>query len=176
MRPTHRITLAVALAVSAVAGTAAATQTVHLGADHKAAPTLSASQLAAQKAKLAAADRSIDTALAARPPALPKVPRFAPLGEPSVPPVVVTRVVPVASSAAAETDDDDAAPRSSATRPSPPATHRANAPASPPDHAGREDGEDRESSDDQEEPDHAEDRGQEAPDQAQAEPEHGDED
>ena len=83
MRSTHRIVVAVALAVAAAAGTAAATRTVHLGADTRDATPISASALAAQKAKLAAADRSIDRALAARPPALPRVPRFEPLGEPS---------------------------------------------------------------------------------------------
>ena len=107
MRSTHRIIVAVALAVSAAAGTAAATRTVDLGADSKEATPISASALAAQKAKLAVADRSIDRALAARPPALPKIPRFDPLGNPSVPPLVVTRVVPVASAAVtAETADD----------------------------------------------------------------------
>lgn len=182
MRSTHRITLAVALAVSAAAGTAAATQTVHLGADATEAPMLSASQLASQKAKLAAADRSIDSALAARPPALPKVPKFAPLGEPSVPPVVVTRVIPVASAAADTYDEADDGPargsgthRTPAAEPSPatasPAT-RASAPA----HADRDEGEDRESSSDREEADHAEDRDHDSSDGAQAEPEHGDED
>jgi hypothetical protein len=120
----------VALAASAAAGTAAATQTVHLGADAKETTPISASALAAQKAKLAAADRSIDTALAARPPALPKVPKFERLGEPTVPPVVVTRVVSLAPSPPAATTGDDSpepdpgpkAPAPSAASPRP-ATH-----------------------------------------------------
>jgi hypothetical protein len=107
MRSTHRIIVAVALAVSTAAGTAAATRTVHLGADAKETTPISASTLAAQKAKLAAADRSIDRALAARPPALPGLPRFEPLGEPTVPPLILTRVISP-SAAPAETGDDDA--------------------------------------------------------------------
>lgn len=160
MRSTHRITLAVALAVSAVAGTAAATQTVHLGADAKEAPPISAKVLAAQKAKLAAADRSIETALAARPPALPKVPKFTPLGEPRVPPLVVTRVVPVASSAGSG-GGGDSPTRSTASHPAPsapaPAVRSSRAPA--PVHVDRDDEDDHRASGGDDE-DHGEDRGE----------------
>lgn len=167
MRSTHRITLAVALAVSAVAGTAAATQTVHLGADSKEAPRLSASALAAQKAKLAAADRSIDTALAARPPALPKVPKFDPLGEPTAPPVVVTRVIPVASASASGSDGgEDSAGRPTASDRTPsadpapsPVVRSDPAPAHAPVHVDRDDDEDHHASggdDDDRGDDHAE--------------------
>ena len=113
MRSTHRIIVAAALAVSVAAGTAAATRTVHLGADTRDATPISASALAAQKAKLAAADHSIDKALAARPPALPRVPRFHPLGKPSVPPLLVTRVVPM-TSPAVTADTGDAPPAADA--------------------------------------------------------------
>jgi len=126
MRSTHRSVLAVALAVSAAAGTAAVAQTVHLGADAKKPATISASALKAQKAKLAAADRSIDSALGAKPPKLPPVPKFAPLPAPSVPPAVVTRVVPVASStpAAAETRDGSTHTDAPADDSPSPETHR----------------------------------------------------
>ncbi len=170
MRSTHRITLAVALAVSAVAGTAAATQTVHLGADAKEAPPISAKVLAAQKAKLAATDRSIDAALAARPPALPKVPKFEPLGEPSVPPLVVTRVVPVASSASAGSSGGDDSPgRSTASHPAPaadpaPAARSTPAPADPPVHAERDDEDDDHGASGGEDEDHGEDHGDESSD------------
>lgn len=164
MRSTHRITLAVALAVSAVAGTAAASQTVHLGADAKEAPPISAKVLAAQKAKLAAADRSIDTALAARPPALPKVPEFAPLGEPRVPPLVVTRVVPVASPGSAGSGGGgDSANRSPASHPAPasspaPAARTTRAPAAPA-HVDRDDEDDDDRASGGDDEDHGEDRG-----------------
>jgi len=168
MRSTHRITLAVALAVSAVAGTAAATQTVHLGADAKEAPAISASALAAQKAKLAAADRSIDTALAARPPALPKVPEFDPLGEPSVPPVVVTRVVPVASASASSSEGgDDSSGRSTASHRTPstepaPAVRSDPAPPHAPVHVDRDDDEDHHASGGDDE-DRGDDHAEESP-------------
>jgi len=100
MRSIHRAILAVALAFAVAAGAAAATQTVSLGAHAQKAPPPSRSALAAQKAKLAAAEGSIHRALAAKPPRLPAVPKFAPLGEPTVPPLVVTRVVPVAAASA----------------------------------------------------------------------------
>ena len=100
MRSIHRAILAVALAVAVAAGAAAATQTVSLGAHAQKAPPPSRSALAAQKAKLVAGEGSIHRALASKPPRLPAVPKFAPLGEPTVPPLVVTRVVPVAAASA----------------------------------------------------------------------------
>ena len=112
MSSIHRAILAVALAFAVAAGAAAATQTVSLGAHAQKAPPPSPSALAAQKAKLAAAEGSIHRALTATPPRLPAVPKFAPLGEPTLPPLVVTRVVPIASSASAPRAQTTAAGRS----------------------------------------------------------------
>ena len=119
MRSIHRAILAVALAFAVAAGAAAATQTVSLGAHAQKAPPPSRSAVAAQKAKLAAAEGSIHRALAAKPPRLPAVPKFAPLGEPTLPPLVVTRVVPIASSASAPRAQTTAAGRSGSSRAAP---------------------------------------------------------
>ena len=134
MRSTHRAVLAVVLALAVAAGAAAATQTVTLGADAKTAPAPSPSALAAQRAKLAKADASIHRALTATPPPLPAVPKFAPLPKATVPPLVVTRVVPIASSSASAptlTGRAREVPETHRSPPSEPSSATSPAPAAP---------------------------------------------
>ena len=155
MRSTHRAILAVVLALTIVAGAAAATQTVNLGADAKAAPTLSPSALAAQRAKLAKADASIHRALTATPPPLPTVPKFAPLPEATVPPLVVTRVVPIASSPASAPTSTGRArevPETHRSRPSEPSSAASPAAAAPRAHV-----DDEQASGDESHPEHHDD-------------------
>ena len=177
MRSTHRIIVAAALAVSAAAGTAAATRTVHLGADTRDATPISASALAAQKARLAAADRSIDRALAARTPALPRVPRFPPLGEPRVPPLVVTRVVPATPPpVTVDTGDDSSAPEPGSHRARPPDPATPVATGSPAPARADDDGEDHRASAGEEHRggDHADDQEDGGSEHHAAEPERHD--
>jgi hypothetical protein len=177
MRSTHRIIVAAALAVSAAAGTAAATRTVHLGADTRDAAPISAAALAAQKAKLAAADQSIDRALAARPPALPRVPRFHPLGNPRVPPLLVTRVVPMTSPAVtADTGDDPPAADAGSHRSRPPAATTPVPTGAPAPVRADDDAEDHHASGGEEHRggDHADDQEDGGSEHHAAEPEHHD--
>ena len=131
MRSTHRVAIAVALALSAAAGAAAATQTVHLGADAKKATPPSAAALAAQQAKLNAADHSIRRALSATPPPLPPVPTFPHLGEPKVAPLVITRVVPAGGPSSATAEVADRTPSRHASSPAPRSTAPAPAATAP---------------------------------------------
>lgn len=125
MNITHRAAIAALFAVSAAGGAVAVTQTVHLGADARRPAHVSHAQLVRQHAALRTQERSIHRALAATPPALPKVPHYEPLPEhPVAPPLVVTRVVRVGGSDTA-TATSAAAPTSTRTAtPTPPPTRR----------------------------------------------------
>lgn len=87
MRRTHTIGISLLLAVATAAGAAAAVKTVHLGAATAASKPsrLPDRVIAARRAKLAAWSAALRREAAARPPALPKVPRYAPVVIPSVP-------------------------------------------------------------------------------------------
>ena len=72
MKRIHTLFIALMLGAAAAAGVLAATRTVHIG---QASPKpASAQALAARAAKLDRMDRSLQNALARRPPKLPKVP------------------------------------------------------------------------------------------------------
>src|SRR4051812_14437872 len=74
----HSTLIALVIGAAATAGLYAATKTVHLG-QTAAAPSVSAHELAARRAKLGAWRRSLLAARAKRPPALPKLPHFPPV-------------------------------------------------------------------------------------------------
>ncbi len=100
MRRTHATAIALLLGTAGVAGTLAATRTVHLGAG-SAQPTLSERQIAQRSRQLDRFEASLRRSLAQRPPALPPVPRYAasssapavastPAAAPTAPAAVVT--------------------------------------------------------------------------------------
>ena len=74
----HSTLIALVIGAAATAGLYAAVHTVQLG-QKAAAPSVSAHDLASRQAKLAAWSRSLHATLAKRPPALPKLPHFAPV-------------------------------------------------------------------------------------------------
>lgn len=76
MKRTHAAAIAVLLGAAGVAGTVAATRTAGLGAS-SAQPNLTERQIVQRSRKLDAFEASLRTSLAARPPALPAVPRYA---------------------------------------------------------------------------------------------------
>jgi hypothetical protein len=83
--------IAVVIGAAATAGLNAAVHSVRLG-QKEPAPAVSARDLAARQAKLAAWSRSLHATLARRPPALPKLPHFAPVSAPTpTPPVSAAR-------------------------------------------------------------------------------------
>jgi uncharacterized membrane protein YgcG len=86
MRRPHAIALSLLLGVGCAAGIAAATRTVHLGAATAAAtaPTVPRAVLASRRTKLEAWSVSLQKTRTARPPALPRLPRFAPVVVPTV--------------------------------------------------------------------------------------------
>ena len=87
MNRIHSTLIAVVIGAAATAGLYAALHTVRLG-QKAAQPTVSARALAARQAKLMVWGRALDTALATRPPALPKLPHFSPLQAPAPAPSV----------------------------------------------------------------------------------------
>jgi hypothetical protein len=91
----HSTLIAFVLGAAATAGLYAAVHTVRLG-QQAAAPSVSTRDVALRQAKLAAWRHSLDAALAKRPPALPKLPHFAPVPvRPAPPPSVATAPPPV---------------------------------------------------------------------------------
>jgi hypothetical protein len=74
----HSTLIALLIGAAATIGLSAAIHTVQLG-QKAVAPSVSLHELAARKAKLAAWHRSLRATLAKRPPALPKLPHFAPV-------------------------------------------------------------------------------------------------
>jgi hypothetical protein len=89
----HSTLIAVLIGAAATAGLHAAVHTVRLG-QKAPAPAVSAHDLASRQAKLAAWRRSLDATLAKRPPALPKLPHFAPVPAPQAPPPSVATAPP----------------------------------------------------------------------------------
>ena len=91
----HSTLIALVLGAAAAAGLYAAVNTVRLG-QKASVPSISRHDLAARQAKLSSWNRSLGAALAKRPPALPKVPHFAPAPVPApvqqaaAPPTVAT--------------------------------------------------------------------------------------
>jgi len=77
MKRIHTLAIALVLGAAAAAGLLAATRTVDLGAA-QASPRLSDSAVAARTAKLDRLERSLQKALARRPPKLPRVPQVSP--------------------------------------------------------------------------------------------------
>lgn len=73
----HSILIALVVCAAATAGLYAATKTAQLG-QKAAAPSISQRDLASRQAKLVAWHRSLVAARTRRPPALPKLPHFAP--------------------------------------------------------------------------------------------------
>ncbi|HUZ16417.1 MAG TPA: hypothetical protein VMU72_09615 [Gaiellaceae bacterium] len=74
----HSTLIALVICAAATAGLYAAVHTVRLG-QKAPAPSVSAQQVALRQAKLAAWSRSLHATLVKRPPALPKLPHFAPV-------------------------------------------------------------------------------------------------
>ena len=91
MNRIHSTLIAFLIGAAAAAGLYAAVNTVRLG-QKAPAPSISAQDVASRHAKLAAWGRSLHAALAKRPPALPKLPHFAPVPSRSAtpPPSVAT--------------------------------------------------------------------------------------
>lgn len=95
MRRLHAIAISILLGAGVAAGATASLKTVRLGA---AAATTQATvpekTIAARHAKLAAWSESLRKARAARPPALPKVPHYAPVQIPTMPSIQTPAVEP----------------------------------------------------------------------------------
>src|SRR4051812_45063026 len=90
MNRIHSTLIAVLIGAAAAAGLYAAVHTVRLG-EKAPASSVSAHDLASRHAKLAAWGPSLEAARAKRPPALPKLPHFAPVAARSAaPPTVAT--------------------------------------------------------------------------------------
>lgn len=94
----HSTLIALVLGSAAFAGFFAAVHTVRLGQTTAASSqsTVAARELAARRAKLDRWSRSLEQARKKRPPALPRVPKFAPVQAPAAP-----SATPVAATAAA---------------------------------------------------------------------------
>jgi hypothetical protein len=103
MRRTHALAMSLLLGAAVAAGAAASLRTVHLGAAAAATPSAVPDKtVAARRAKLARWSVSLRKARAARPPALPAVPHYAPVAipapvaaEPSSPTATPVRTVVV---------------------------------------------------------------------------------
>ena len=85
MNRIHSTLIAIVIGAAAAAGLYAAVNTIHLG-QKSAVPSISARDVAARQAKLTTWRHSLDAALSKRPPALPKLPHFAPVSAPAVAP------------------------------------------------------------------------------------------
>jgi hypothetical protein len=93
----HSTLIALLIGLAATAGLYAAVRTAQLG-QKAPAPSISARDVALRQAKLAAWSRSLHATLAKHPPALPKLPHFAPVATPPPappPPAVATAQPPV---------------------------------------------------------------------------------
>ncbi len=93
--------IALVLGAAAAAGVFAAAQTVRLGQSASAsqAVPVAAPEIAARTAKLTHWSRSLARARAKHPPALPKIPKFAPVPVPAASPSAPVRTSIAASSA-----------------------------------------------------------------------------
>ena len=90
----HSTLIALLIGAAATFGLYAAVRTAQLG-QKTAAPSISAHDLAARKAKLTAWRHSLHATLAKRPPKLPKLPHFAPVAaQPASPPPAVATAQP----------------------------------------------------------------------------------
>jgi hypothetical protein len=85
MHRLHAVVISLLLAGAAVAGASAAFRTVSLGPTAAKPATVPERVVAARRAKLDRWSAQLEHARASRPPALPKVPRFAPVVVPTVP-------------------------------------------------------------------------------------------
>jgi uncharacterized membrane protein YgcG len=86
MRRLHAIAIALLLGAGIAAGAAASLETVHLGTAAAATPaTVPDQTIATRRATLARWSASLQKARAAHPPALPEVPRYAPVQIPTMP-------------------------------------------------------------------------------------------
>lgn len=100
MHGKHAVTISLAAGLAAVAGTIAATRSIHLGHPGTAAASQSSSGLVAQRnAQLDRAEASLRKALAQRPPKLPPLPGAVAGGsaagaQPAAPRVVYVRPAP----------------------------------------------------------------------------------
>src|SRR5579864_2011427 len=84
MRRKHALAISVLLAGCLVAGAAAAMKTVRLGAAAARPPHVADTLVAAQRARLDRFAATLKNARNAQPPALPRVPRYAPVVIPAV--------------------------------------------------------------------------------------------
>jgi len=82
----HGFIVSLLLAGGITAGAFAATRTIHLGQAAAATPKVADSVVVSRRAQLDKFESSLRQAAAAKPPALPKLPRFAPVTIPTVPP------------------------------------------------------------------------------------------
>lgn len=94
MRKAHAFVVSSLLAGSVVAGALAAMKTAHLGAAASKPSAVAGSVIAAQQGKLNGWSVSLRKALKAKPPALPKVPHFAPVEIPAVPSLLASAPAP----------------------------------------------------------------------------------
>jgi uncharacterized membrane protein YgcG len=91
----HSTLVAFVLGVAAATGLFALVRTVRLGQTAASThPALIARELAVRRAKLAHWSRSLEHARAKHPPALPKIPKFAPV---QIPPAAAPAAAPVAA-------------------------------------------------------------------------------
>ncbi len=119
----HSLVISVLLGACVVTGASAALKTTHLGQAGKKADLTPASVIEARRAKLGRYEASLQKALRARTPALPAVPRFAPVSMP------VVASAPVAE--AAPTTAPDPTVTSPPPTPTPTTTTPPAAPAQP---------------------------------------------
>ena len=82
----HGLIVSLLLAGGVTAGALAATRTIHLGQAAAATPKVADSVVVSRRAQLDTFETSLHKADAAKPPALPKIPKFAPVTIPTVPP------------------------------------------------------------------------------------------
>jgi hypothetical protein len=115
----HSLVISVLLGACVVTGASAALKTTHLGQAGKKADLTPTSVIEARRAKLGLYEASLQKALRAKTPALPAVPRFAPVSMP------VVASAPVAATA------PTTAPDPTVTSPPPTTTTPPAAPAQP---------------------------------------------
>ncbi len=88
MRRLHAIAISLLLGAGIAAGAAAALRTAHLGAAAAATrATIPETTIVARRAKLAKWSASLEKARTAQPPTLPRVPHYAPVPIPTMPPI-----------------------------------------------------------------------------------------
>ena len=92
MRRTHAAAVSVVLAVAGVAGAFAATKTLELGKAAEEASAAPDDQIAESEQKLDEWETSLQEAAAAKPPKLPKLPKFDPVQMPKAVPITFPAV------------------------------------------------------------------------------------